>query len=238
MSDSESKVTAVHCNQCGRNTEHRVLHEEDCSVTQEIGPHISVTAYEFNRLLICAGCRAVSLERITGHSEDWDPETGQPNYLNQYYPPRTYRPTPRWVDEPTIPAYARSSLAEIYIAVQNDLRSLAGMGIRALLESLMIKTVGDQGTFVANLTAFVSAGHVSRGQKEMFESTLELGHAAIHRGFVPTAEALVACLDATEHVVQSLYVFPSQSAALRKAIPKRKKTGKLLKKTVSKSSQE
>jgi hypothetical protein len=110
------------------------------------------------------------------------------------------------------------------------------MGIRALLESLMTKKVGDKGTFAANLDAFVSAGYVSRGQKEMFESTLELGHAAMHRGFVPTAAALVACLDATEHVVQSLYVFPTQSAALRKAIPKRKKTRKGSKKSGSKST--
>jgi hypothetical protein len=109
------------------------------------------------------------------------------------------------------------------------------MGIRALLESLMIKKVGDKGTFATNLDAFVSAGHVSRGQKEMFESTLELGHAAMHRGFVPTAAVPVACLDATEHVVQSLSVFPTQSAELRKAIPKRKKTRKVSKKSVSKS---
>jgi len=225
MSDKETKIATVHCNQCGRNTEHRVLHEEDCSVTEDVDSHNSVTAYEFNRLLMCAGCKAVSLERITGHSEDWDPETGT-NYFHEYFPPRTYRPRPRWLDEVTIPDYVRSSLAEIYIAVQNDARSLAGMGIRALLESLMIKKVGDKGTFAANLDAFVGAGHVSRGQKEMFETTLELGHAAMHRGFIPNAEALVACLDATEHVVQSLFVFPSQSAALRKAIPKRKKTRK------------
>jgi hypothetical protein len=173
------------------------------------------------------------MERITGHSEDWDPETG-PNYSSVYFPPRTYRPTPKWLDEVTIPSYVSSALAEIYIAVQNDLRSLAGMGIRALLESLMIKKVGDNGTFKANLDAFVSAGHVSRGQKTMFESTLEVGHAAMHRGFVPSAHAIVACLDATEHVVQSLYVFPSQSAALRKAIPKRKKTSKISKTSGSK----
>jgi hypothetical protein len=50
MSGKETKNTTVHCNQCGRNTEHRVLHEEDCSVTEEVDRHISVTAYEFNRL--------------------------------------------------------------------------------------------------------------------------------------------------------------------------------------------
>lgn len=233
MSDQEDKKTTVHCNQCGRSTEHRVLHDEDCSVTEEVDQHISVTAYEWNRLLMCAGCKTVSMERITGHSEDWDPETGQSNCRQEYFPPRTYRPTPRWLDELTIPAYVRSSLAEIYVAVQNDVRGLAGMGIRALLESLMIKTVGDNGTFAANLDAFVSAGHVSRGQKEMFESTLELGHAAMHRGFVPSGAAVVACLDATEHVVQSLYVFPARSAELRKSIPKRKKTRKVSKKSRS-----
>jgi hypothetical protein len=229
MSEAEIKTKTVHCNQCGRNTEHKILHEADCSVTEDFDGN-SVTAYEWNRLLICAGCKAVSMERITGHSEDWDPETGH-NYSEEYFPPRTYRPAPRWLEKSTIPAYVGKSLAEIYVAVQNDLRSLASMGIRALLESLMIKKVGDQGTFKQNLDAFADAGHVSRTQRDMFESTLEVGHAVMHRGFVPSSDGLVACLDATEHVVQSLYVFPSQSAALRKAVPRRKKRRKVAKKT-------
>ena len=94
----------------------------------------------------------------------------------------------------------------------------------------MIKKVGDQGTFKTNLDAFVAAGHVSVGQQKMFASTLEVGHAAMHRGYVPGVDALVACLDATEHVVQSLYVFPAQSVALKKAVPKRRRNPKSTKK--------
>ena len=199
-----------------------MLHVEDRSEDEEVADHIVVTAYNIFRLITCAGCKSVSLERICGHSEDWDSETGV-NYSYTYSPPRTYRPEPRWLDESAIPEYARTSLREIYIAVQNDARSLAVMGIRALLEALMIKTVGDYGTFDNNLNAFVQAGHVSQGQKEMFQSTLEVGHAAMHRGFMPNVDALVACMDATEHVIQSLFVFPAQSAALNKSIPKRKK---------------
>jgi hypothetical protein len=225
MSADPRKRTSVHCNRCGRATEHIVLHEEDRSVSEQVERDIVVTAYHWFRLIECAGCKDVAMEHIRGHSEDWDPEGGQ-NLTEEYFPPRTYRPTPKWLDELAIPNYVRQSLGEIYIAVQNDARSLASMGIRALLEAMMVKKVGERGTFRENLDAFVLAGHVSLGQRTMFETTLEVGHAAMHRGFVPSAEALVACLDATEHVVQSLYVFPSQSAALRRGVPKRKQRRK------------
>lgn len=219
------KTVIVHCNACGQATDHDVLHEEKREYSEEVEPGITFEAHDWYRLLSCAGCKAVTMEHVSANSEDWEPDTG-PNYSKEYFPPRTFRRVPRWLEQEKVPTYVRRLLTEIYVAVQNGAPSLAGMGIRALLESLMIEKIGDQGTFAANLKAFAIAGHVSRGQLELLESTLEVGHAVMHRRFVPGDEALIACLDATEHVVQSIYVFPTQSVSLRKAVPKRKARGK------------
>ena len=214
------ELPKVHCNRCGIDTEHTVAHEEDRSVSEQIDKDTVVTAYSWYRLITCNGCKSVSMEHMRGHSEDWDPETG-PSYSMEYFPPRTFRRAPQWLSDGKIPEYIRRSLEDLYVALQNKLNVLAGIGIRALLESLMVKTVGDKGRFAENLKALGSAGHVSRGQYELLESTLEIGHAAMHRNFVPPDEALVACMDVTEHVIQSIYVFPRLSASLKKNVPKR-----------------
>src|ERR1700683_4646541 len=145
-----SKTVQVHCNSCGQTTEHVVLYEEKREFSEEVDPGISFEAYDWYRLITCAGCKAVSMEHVSANSEDWEPDTG-PNYSREYFPPRTFRPTPKWLDEPAIPQYVRESLSEIYIAVQNNASSLASMGIRALLEALMVKKVGDQRSFKATL---------------------------------------------------------------------------------------
>lgn len=218
--DKVDKIEA-HCNECGQITKHVVLHEERREFEELFGPYNSFQATDWYRLIACAGCDAISMEHVSANSEDLEPD-GSPNYAKEYFPPRTYRRAPRWLDQEEVPAYVRGSLTEIYVAVQNGARSLAGMGIRALLENLMIEKIGDQGTFAKNLQAFAIAGHVSRGQFELLESTLEIGHATMHRGFVPDDAALVACLDVSESVVQAIYVFPSVSESLRSVVPPRR----------------
>lgn len=89
-------------------------------------------------------------------------------------------------------------LWEVYGATRNDLPRLAMMGIRALLEQVMIIKIGDKGTFSANLSAFYEAGYVSWVQFEAINRILDAGHAAMHRGYVPKEEHLNTALDVIE----------------------------------------
>ena len=50
---------------------------------------------------------------------------------------------------------------EIYQAVCGGQLRLAVMGVRALIEQVMIHKVGDNGSFVKNLDAFQKAGYIS-----------------------------------------------------------------------------
>lgn len=154
--ERSQEIIQVHCNSCGQLTDHIVLHEEKRESSQQVAPYISVEEYDWYRLITCAGCKAVSMEHVSANSEDWEPDTG-PNYSKEYFPPRTFRRVPDWVAEDSIPQHIGRLLGEIYIALQNRTNSLAGLGIRALLESVMIEQVGDNGAFAANLKALLSS---------------------------------------------------------------------------------
>jgi uncharacterized protein DUF4145 len=120
-----------------------------------------------------------------------------------------------------MPGYVSRVLREVYIALQNDCCSIAAMGIRALLERLMIEHVDDQGSFSANLDAFEKAGYVGGRQREIIEATLEVGHASIHRNYNPTRQDVTQVLDIAENIIQSIYVSAEQAKALKKRIPPR-----------------
>jgi hypothetical protein len=229
------KVTRVHCNSCGQETAHRVLCEERREWSEEVSPRNEIYGADEYRLISCAGCDAVSLEHVSTFSEDWDPATGEPSATKAYFPPRTYRPLPGWVENEPVPNYVASLLKEIYAAVQNSLPCIAMMGIRALLEAIMIHKVRDQGTFGENLKAFEARGFISAAQRKVLDAALDAGHAAMHRRYVPEDDALITCMDVAEHVVQAVYILPATTKSLKSAVPKRRKHNKKRPKITSSS---
>lgn len=96
---------------------------------------------------------------------------------------------------------------------------LCVIGIRALLEHVMVENISDQGGFFANLKAFETGGFISRVQREAIEPVLEAGHASMHRGFKATEPQVQALLDVTENVLESIYITGGRVKGL--AIPPR-----------------
>jgi hypothetical protein len=113
----------------------------------------------------------------------------------------------------------RRLFGEVYAALQNGMPALAAMGIRAILENVMISTCGDRGSFAGNLKAFEDAGHVSSRQAVRLRSILDVGHAAMHRGYIPDAGDIPVLLDITEHIVESVYAHDLHVQRLQQSVP-------------------
>jgi hypothetical protein len=62
------------------------------------------------------------------------------------------------------------------------------MGIRSLLEHLMITQVGDSGTFKGKLAKLRDQGLISLVQYDALNTLIHAGHAATHRFFNPTSK--------------------------------------------------
>ena len=90
-----------------------------------------------------------------------------------------------------MPSFIPRLMREIYTALHGDCLSLAAMGVRALLESVMIHRVTDDGTFQKNLCDFERQGHITLNQRGVLGATLEAGHASIHRDYAPSHDDLM-----------------------------------------------
>jgi hypothetical protein len=95
------------------------------------------------------------------------------------------------------------------------------MGIRALIENIMIQKVRDQGSFAKNLEALGADGLISLSQEDILKAVLEAGHATIHRSYSPTTEDLHTCMDIAESIVESIYIHPTKASKLKDKIPPR-----------------
>jgi hypothetical protein len=168
-------IVRAPCVGCTRETFHDIMHSIPMLNAAGSG-HMYET-------LRCRGCANVSLK------DTYFTRTNEPLSIT-YYPPPISRNRPSWslwmaLEYGEETEQFQELLDEIYKATQNDLPRLAMMGVRALLEQVMIAKVGDGGTFVQNLKGFHEAGYISVVQFDVLTKVLDAGHAVMHRGFAP-----------------------------------------------------
>jgi hypothetical protein len=226
---AEPRIEWAHCNSCNRHTRHKLLHEEKFRTDDEADGEYSFTSWDDYKLLQCMGCETVHLQHDSRFSEEIGPD-GQLEVTKKIYPPRVSRSKPAWLGDLGGPFWIGETeieqlLEEIYVALHDNSLRLATLGIRALLEFIMVDKIGDHGSIGQNISKFFEAGFVAPVDQETFRNKLiEAGHAAMHRGYKPSASDLGTLLDLTETLIASIYVHPERAKALTKRIPKRKRS--------------
>jgi hypothetical protein len=209
----------AYCNVCAGERDHEVLfavmrewHEDDGSYD------------EFEQCLVaaCCGCKhRIFLKR-------WQ---NSPQVEVTQYPPKTIRKTPDWLFNLFLSNTANSTknelITEIYAALGANCTRLAVLGIRALLEHIMIEKIGDQGSFENNLAAFQADGFISSVQQSAMSPVIQAGHASMHRAYNPPLDDVMHCLDVTENLILAIYIHPNRSAQMY--IPERAKLAKKVK---------
>lgn len=224
----DQKKLKAQCNKCLGETNHILLHQEDQNWEEWITRDQSIYGCNTFRMVKCCGCDSIKLMHQDWMSEICD-DDGNPIQSVNYYPPAISKAKPKWLSnflspfEPKELNFIGELFGEIYSALHNDSRRLAVMGIRALIEHLMIKEIGDQGSFKKNLDSFQSAGFLSGKQKGMIEPILEAGHAAMHRGYDPNPEDVLTVVEITESLVETIYIHSTKADRLNKNVPKREK---------------
>lgn len=209
-------TTMAHCNTCDGERNHELLHSE--RTTWEDSEHL-VAGSDTYETLKCCGCGNIELRHISLSNVDDAPTVN-------YFPAAIYRKNPKWFkllflelnDEDE---FVERLLNEIYVAHQHKLPSLVAMGVRSLLEKIMVSKTGDQGSFVKNIDEFTRLGYVSHIQRERLKSILEAGHATIHRDYKPCKKDVITLIDITEHIIETVYLHEAKVSALNNRVPAR-----------------
>jgi hypothetical protein len=113
-------------------------------------------------------------------------------------------------------------LEEIYGAVGKSSHRLAALGIRCLLEQVMIDKVGDHGQFAKNLNTFHTQGFLSLSERDSLSAILEVGHATMHRFHKPKEEDIETMLDIVETILASVYIHPDRANRIADRVPPRR----------------
>ena len=192
--DEKKKIARSHCNQCGCETKHHVVAVRKQQRSKTIWEGFDIHWGNTYSLLECCGCEEISVKRTSWSWED-------PDETVEYYPTRVSRRQPPWLGD--IPEAAAALMREIYGALQGDQRRLALMGARTVIDGLLLRQVGDSGTFAERLDALENKGFLSKINRKTLKAALNAGHAAAHRAYKPDTANLNLVMDIVENVLQA-----------------------------------
>ena len=217
MSVAANEPVWSHCNECGQDTKHNIVHRakrvrtydnDACPV--DVGSNWSI--------LQCAGCEEVAMRRVDWCSED-DPHGG-PNDPT-FFPSRVSRRKPMWLTNGDVPSTYIGMLEEVYTALHADSRRLAMMGARSIIDTVITRAVGDQGNFAKGLDELEKRELISKRDRSIIEAAVEAGSAAMHRGHQPTADHVNVVIDIVERMIQA-EILEDKAKGLTETTPQRK----------------
>ena len=126
---------------------------------------------------------------------------------------------PAWFDR--LGDSEKALIIEIDKGLQSHLRALPVMGVRALIENVMLGILPDQGSFKANLNEFKEKGFITSQNADLLYKVIDAGSAVIHRAHIPSEKDVKTCIEVVKHLLHGVYVIKPQVDELHESVPQR-----------------
>jgi hypothetical protein len=215
--NTDVQVRKAFCSNCGgeRNCEVRGRHPQR-------GGDDDFQWHKDWYILECRGCEHVFALTVSSNSEEYRNDYGPDgetltDYIEtlDYWPARSKRDRPDWLHEIALGEVdvtpLNQSLNELYGALDNDLFSLAGIGVRTTFDvASELLGVDASVTFEEKLDALVANQHIGPLDKSHIATLIDAGSASAHRGWRPETTELRTMMDVLESFILGAFVEPDR----------------------------
>lgn len=115
----------------------------------------------------------------------------------------------------------KALILEIDRAINNKLKALPTIGLRTLLETVMVDKIGDASTFHKKVKRLTEEGYVTPKMANILNCVLDAGNASAHRAYVPSKEDLITCVEIVKHLMHCIYILSPNVDKVAENTPKR-----------------
>lgn len=217
-SKTENTKLTVRCNTCKRNTYHTVIRAVEYKLTLDAEPeHVKEVGLWLNgiaQIIVCDGCNTISFRDKYSFSEEPGPN-------EDIYPPRE---TKTDLDELylrdevyNVPRIVRTIYKETFLAIERENPTLAGIGIRAIIESVCNEKKAKGRTLNNKIDKLVDMSLLTKKGAEILNGIRLLGNQAAHKMKAPSKEQIIASMKVIDHLLLGVYVLPYEASVLPKA---------------------
>lgn len=212
LNKSQGKSVRVPCVKCAGRTTHTVLVSVELSGDDDDGRY-SISWSETHQVIQCLGCRTVSYRKTFSNSEDYvHNEQGGIEYCDneQLYPSRIEGRKSLGDEMFYLPPTVRHVYSETLLALTNRSPVLAGIGLRALLESVCNEKNSKGKDLLQRVDDLAIKGVLTPAGAAILHKIRTLGNAAAHEAKPHTDAQLALAMDIVEHLLKDVYILPRQ----------------------------
>ncbi len=211
----------IHCPHCGHETYHTIMAHVRCTERSNIyaepyegiepGGGEPVDSVDFSEdfyTIQCGGCRKVSvyLTQLFSEADGW---TGTKQFPIEPTPSRQL-----FDSDGVLPPKVARIYDEAVKALDNQLPVLAGVGIRAVLETVCKECDAKGRDLEKRIDAMVEKGLITKDGAAILHSLRILGNAAAHNVEPHSLGELNAAFDVIDHLLQGVYTIPARAKEL------------------------
>ena len=206
----------VSCIKCSGKTTHKVFASYDIRGDFDDGHHSFQWAVD-NQVIQCLGCKTVSFRKASSNSEDWVQTSyngdGELVVDESLYPSRLDGIKGLGEDTIYLPTNVRRIYDETLQALSNQSRVLAGIGLRALLETVCKEKSATGKDLLNKIDSLVAASVLTPASAAILHKIRTLGNSAAHEVKPHSDRQLSLAMNIVEHLLKDVYILPKQAAS-------------------------
>lgn len=207
------KVYRVPCPRCSGKTDHAVVSAYQLRGDEESGDW-SFSWIENHEIIQCLGCKTISFRLAKSNSEEFE----QDEYGKTFYPEAEALYPARLegikhIDEDLVylPTQIRRIYEETIKALANQQPILAGIGLRALIESLCKDNAAQGQNLALKIDDLVKLQILTPNDASILHNIRTLGNDAAHEAKPHNEIQLQLAISVAENLLRSVYILPAKA---------------------------
>lgn len=207
---AEERNYKIYCKECSGITLHSVVCSFDETGSEDCGGGHSVDWNCRNQTIQCLGCETVSFRTVSTFSEDFEydhdgvfhPET------IKYYPGRVAGV--KSLESHLLPYTIQQIYKETVLSLENDQFILAGIGIRAIVETICKDHEAKGRDLYQKINTLKEKSIVTQEGADTLQKLRVLGNSAAHEVKAHNSQQLELALQIIEHMLEGTYIIPAR----------------------------
>ena len=207
------------CRECSAETLHSIVTSFKEKGSEGFGDGNEITWNCSNQIIQCNGCETVTFRTVSTFSEDWEYDHGNiyhPEAI-KYYPGRTEVMIS--IESHLLPPSVQKIYQETILSIENEQYILAGIGIRAIIETICKNLKAKGNNLYEKIDALESRSIVTKEGSETLHKLRVLGNDAAHEVKAHNSRQLELSMQIIRHMLEGTYIIPERVAEV---FPKKK----------------
>ena len=224
LEEESKKTLEIPCANCSIKTHHSI----SVSYLESGSEYASDRSWGMDwqvqyQILMCNGCKTFSFRKVSSDSEscyqisetEW--ETAE---IETLYPSRVEGHKGLKNDIYSLPGKLRPIYTETIEALNNNFLILAGVGLRAILETICKDKKATGKDFYHKIDDLVTKTILTPDGSKILHKIRALGNESAHAVKAQKIEQLRLAIEVIENCLQSIYILPSKSKQVFKETKK------------------